>query len=348
MKTYNNLYQPICSFENIYKAYLKARRGKRYNVDALNFFQFREENLINIRNKLLTKTYVTGEYKYFTVCEPKERQIAALPFEDRIVQHALCNIIDPIFEKSFIYDSHACRIGFVILTGVQRTNYFLRNLAYNDITQKFDKQVYCLKCDIQKYFASIDHKILKKEIRRKIRCKDTLSLIDNIIDSTVFEVGIPIGNLTSQLFANIYLNKLDHYIKDVLQVKHYIRYMDDFIILSNDKEYLKMLLSKIKTFLDAELKLKLNRRTQIFLVGQRSVDYLGYKIWPEYRLLRKSNVKRTKRKFKKFQKLYKYNKISLETINNSMMSWFGHTKWADSYNLRVKVLDNLVFQRNCL
>ena len=307
MKTYNNLYQPICSFENIYKAYLKARRGKRYNVDALNFFQFREENLINIRNKLLTKTYVTGEYKYFTVCEPKERQIAALPFEDRIVQHALCNI-----------------------------------------TQKFDKQVYCLKCDIQKYFASIDHKILKKEIRRKIRCKDTLSLIDNIIDSTVFEVGIPIGNLTSQLFANIYLNKLDHYIKDVLQVKHYIRYMDDFIILSNDKEYLKMLLSKIKTFLDAELKLKLNRRTQIFLVGQRSVDYLGYKIWPEYRLLRKSNVKRTKRKFKKFQKLYKYNKISLETINNSMMSWFGHTKWADSYNLRVKVLDNLVFQRNCL
>ena len=307
MKTYNNLYQPICSFENIYKAYLKARRGKRYNVDALNFFQFREENLINIRNKLLTKTYVTGEYKYFTVCEPKEIQIAALPFEDRIVQHALCNI-----------------------------------------TQKFDKQVYCLKCDIQKYFASIDHKILKKEIRRKIRCKDTLSLIDNIIDSTVFEVGIPIGNLTSQLFANIYLNKLDHYIKDVLQVKHYIRYMDDFIILSNDKEYLKMLLSKIKTFLDAELKLKLNRRTQIFLVGQRSVDYLGYKIWPEYRLLRKSNVKRTKRKFKKFQKLYKYNKISLETINNSMMSWFGHTKWADSYNLRVKVLDNLVFQRNCL
>jgi len=173
-------------------------------------------------------------------------------------------------------------------------------------------------------------------------------LIYDIIDSVGVEVGIPIGNLTSQLFANAYLNKLDHYVKDVLRVKYYIRYMDDFIILSNDKEYLKMLLDKIKIFLDTELKLKLNGRTQIFLIGRRSIDFLGYKIWPDHRLLRKSNVRRTKRKFKKFQKLYECNMISLEVINNSMMSWFGHAKWADSYKLRVKILDNLIFQRSSL
>jgi retron-type reverse transcriptase len=337
MKTYNDLYSKIYSFENIYVAYLKARKNKRYHPEVLRFSVNLEENLINIQKELINKTYKTGEYKHFVVYEPKERLISALPFKDRVVQHAICNIIEPIFEKSFIYDSHACRKEFGVLSGVLRTTEFLRAVSQNS------EKVYCLKGDVSKYFPSIDHEVLKKLIRKRIRCKDTLNLIYEIIDKSGDMCGMPIGNLTSQLFANIYLNELDHYVKNTLRVKYYIRYMDDFVILSNDKKYLNQTLNNIRLFLQKELKLKLNKKTKVFLVKQRSVDFLGYKIWSTHRLLRKCNVKRTKRKFKKFQKLYKERAITLKDINPSIMSWLGHAKWADSYKLRVKIFRSLVF-----
>ena len=337
MKTYNDLYSKIYSFENIYIAYLKARKNKRYHPEVLNFSENLEENLINIQKELIYKIYKTGEYKHFVVYEPKERLISALPFKDRVVQHAICNIIEPIFEKSFIYDSHACRKGFGVLSGVLRTTKFLRIVSQNS------EKVYCLKGDISKYFPSIDHEVLKQCIRKRIKCKDTLNLIYEIIDKSGDTCGMPIGNLTSQLFANIYLNELDHYVKNTLKVKYYIRYMDDFVILSNDKKQLNQILNNIKSFLQTKLKLKLNRKTQVFLVKQRSIDFLGYKIWSTHRLLRKCNIKRTKRKFKKFQKLYKERAITLKDINPSIMSWLGHAKWADSYKLRVKIFRSLVF-----
>lgn len=338
MKTYNNLYNQIYSFENIYSAYLKARKNKRYHHEVLSFTIDLEENLINIQEELINKTYRTGEYKHFLVYEPKERLISALPFKDRVVQHAICNIIEPIFEKSFIYDSHACRKGFGVLSGVLRTTKFLRAVSYNS-----DK-VYCLKGDISKYFPSIDHTVLKKLIRKRIRCKDTLNLIYEIIDKAGNNCGMPIGNLTSQLFANVYLNQLDHFVKNILRVKYYIRYMDDFVILSNDKKYLNQILVMIQIFLQKELKLILNGKTQVFLVKQRSVDFLGYRIWSTHRLLRKCNVKRAKRRFKKFQKLYKERILNIKDIEPSIMSWLGHVKWADSYRLRKKIFDELVFQ----
>ncbi len=337
MKTYNDLYSKIYSFENIHIAYLKARKNKRYHQEVLKFSVNLEENLINIQEELIHKTYRTSEYRHFIVYEPKERLISALPFKDRVVQHAICNIIEPIFEKSFIYDSHACRKGFGVLSGVLRTTKFLRTVSQNS------EKVYCLKGDISKYFPSIDHEVLKKLIRKRIKCKDTLNLIYEIIDKSGDICGMPIGNLTSQLFANIYLNELDHYVKNVLRVKYYIRYMDDFIILSNDKKQLNQILNNIRFFLQTKLKLKLNRKTQVFLVRQRPIDFLGYKIWSTHRLLRKCNIKRTKRKFKKFQKLYKERIITLKDINPSVMSWLGHVKWADSYRLRVKIFGSLVF-----
>jgi RNA-directed DNA polymerase len=336
-KTYNNLYEQICSFDNIYCAYLKARKNKRYKSAVLKFTYNLEENLINIREELINKLYKTGQYRHFNVHEPKTRKISALPFKDRVVQHAICNVIEPIFEKSFIYDSHACRKEFGVISGVSRTNKFIRKVSYNS------ENVYCLKCDISKYFLNIDHRILKKIIRKKIKCKDTLFILDGIIDSFGGECGIPIGNLTSQLFANIYLNEFDHYIKNILRIKHYIRYMDDFIILSDNKKDLKSILKLIIIFLDNKRKLKLNKKSQIFLINKkRSVDFLGYRIWKDHRLLRKSNVKRTRRKFKKFQKLYKNDEISLKDITPSVMSWLGHAKWADSYDLRVKIFDEFV------
>lgn len=339
MKTYKNLYQQIYDFENLHRAYLQARRCKRYKGDVLRFSANLEDNLINIQNHLIWKTYQVGRYNYFKVYEPKERLIAAPSFIDRVVHHALCNIIEPIFEKSMIYDSYACRVGKGTLSGVLRTTRFLR-----DATRQWDR-VYCLKADIRKFFPSIQHDSLKKILRRRISCPDTLWLIDAIIDSGGSNVGLPIGSLTSQLFANICLNELDHQVKDVYRVRYYVRYMDDFVIFHNDKTYLRDLLAEISDYLFSPLCLTMNAKTQIFPVGPRCVDFLGYRIWPEYRLLRKGNVRRVKRKFKKYQCLYSTNEIDLDVVDSAVKSWLGHAKHADTYRLRSKTMSSLLLSR---
>ena len=342
MKTYKNLYPKIYDFDNLHLAYLKARRCKRYRHDVLRFSANLEDNLIDIQNHLIWKTYRTGRYRFFTVYEPKERLIASLSFRDRVVHHALCNIIEPIFERSMIYDSYACRVGMGVLSGVQRTTRFLR-----DATRRWGR-VYCLKGDIKKYFPSVHHETLKRIIRKRIACPDTLGMIDRIIDSTGDEVGMPIGNLTSQLFANVYLSELDHFVKEECGVKYYIRYMDDFVILYDDKRVLKNLLEDVEYYLRVALRLRLNDKTQIFPVGPRPIDFLGYRIWPEYRLLRKGNLRRTKRKLKKFARLYALGQISLLDVQPSIVSWIGHAEHADSWRVRNKILNDLIFAREAI
>lgn len=336
-KTYKNLYSQICEFDNIYAAYLKARRNKRYKAEVLKFSARLEENIIDIQNHLVWKSYQVGHYKYFTVYEPKERLIAALPFRDRVVHHALCNIIEPIFERSMIHDSYACRIGQGVLAGVNRTTYFLRaaRAAWG--------RVYCLKGDIKKFFPSIDHDALKHITRKKITCPNTLDLIESIIDSSGSGTGLPIGNLTSQLWANAYLNELDHYVKEALGIKYYIRYMDDFVILHHDKKYLHSILDEISGFLENTLKLALNGKTQVFPAGPQGIDFLGYRIWPDYRLLRKANILRNKRKFRKYQRLYVSGEIDIKEISAGIASWIAHCKHADTWRLRNKVLSSMVF-----
>lgn len=334
-KTYTNLYPLIYDFENLHLAYLKARRNKRYERDVLNFSSRLEENLIEIQNQLIWKSYKPSPYTYFTVHEPKERLIAALPFRDRVIHHALCNVIEPIFERSFIHDSYACRKGQGVLAGVLRTVQFMR-----DARTRWG-EFYCLKGDIAKFFPSVDHAVLKRLLRKRIACPDTLKLTDIIIDSTESETSLPIGNLTSQLWANVYLNELDHHLKDVFRVRYYVRYMDDFVIFHRDKWYLRDLLDEIRDYLRDPLKLNLNGKTQIFPVGSRCVNFLGYRIWPDYRLLRKGNVKRTKRKFKKYSRLYKEGLVTLDDIRPGIISWIGHAKHADTYRLRGKVLEGL-------
>ena len=342
MKTYKNLYPKIYDFDNLHLAYLKARRCKRYRHDVLRFSANLEENLINIQNHLIWKTYRTGRYRFFTVYEPKERLIASLSFRDRVVHHALHNIIEPIFERSMIHDSYACRSEMGVLSGVQRTTRFLR-----DSTRRWGR-VYCLKGDVKKYFPSVHHETLKQIIRKRIACPDTLEMIDRIIDSTGDDVGMPIGNLTSQLFANVYLSELDHFVKEECGVKYYIRYMDDFVILYDDKRVLKNLLESVDYYLRVALRLRLNGKTQIFPVGPRPIDFLGYRIWPKYRLLRKGNLCRTRRKFKKFARLYALGQMSLSDIQPSIVSWIGHAQHADSWRVRNKILNNLIFTREVL
>lgn len=340
MKTYKNLYPQIYDFDNLHRAYIKARRNKRYKPDVLWFSAHLEANLIDIQNRLIWKMYQPSPYKLFTIYEPKERLIAALPFVDRVVHHALCNIIEPIFERSMINDSYACRRGRGVLAGVLRTTRFMRD------AQKRWGRVFCLKGDVRKFFPSIDHNALKQIVRRRIACPDTLALIDTIIDSPGDDVGLPIGSLTSQLWANVYLTELDRFVKEILKIKYYIRYMDDFVIFMDNPCDLSIVLAEITIYLAEFLRLTLNKKTQIFQVGPRAVDFLGYRIWPDYRLLRKANVVRTKRKFKKQARLCREGLLDMSDILPGVASWLGHARHADTWRLRKRIFDGFVFGRS--
>ena len=336
-KTYNGLWAHIIDFENIYKAYLQARRCKRYRTEVLKFSFDLESNLIEIQNKLAWKTWEPGKWREFYVYDPKRRLIQAPPFKDRIVHHTLVQVIEPLFERKFIYDSYACRVGKGTHAAMYRVFNFERRAKRNY------GHFYVLKGDISQYFPSINHQILKMIIGRTIRDKDTLWLIDKIIDFGKNGRGVPIGALTSQLFANIYLDKLDHFIKDELGVKFYVRYMDDFVIIYADKYYLKQLLSKIEDFLWNHLALRLNPKTQIFPYTQ-GINFCGYRIWPTHILPRKQTIKRAKRRFKKFSQLYSEGKISLDKIKASLMSFLGYTKHCSAYYSTLGTLKKLVLK----
>ena len=335
MKRSGNLYPFIYDFANIDLAYLKARKCKRYRTEVLRFTQHREENIINIQNHLIWKSYEPKPYKKFKVYEPKERQIMALPFTDRVVQHAINNILEPIFERGFIYHSYACRDG----KGMHAASQTLSQWLYNLSSQNGTKQIYCLKADVSKYFNSIDHDVLKRIIRKRIKCKDTLWLIDLIIDHNGEQgsrTGIPVGNLTSQLFANAYLNELDQFVKHKLKIKYYMRYMDDFLIISEDRHYLKWVWEVIKNFIETELRLTLNPKTAIF-PAKNGIDFVGYRHWSTHKKLRKSSIKRIRKKIKK----YNGGAVTEERFKKSMQSWLGHISHADTYKLKHKILESV-------
>jgi retron-type reverse transcriptase len=295
----------------LHEAYLKARRGKRYKDEVLKFNGNLEENLISMQNELMHETYRPSRYNQFMIYDPKERLILSLPFRDRVIHQAICNIIEPLFEPTFIKDSYACRKDKGTLAGVKRVEYFVKR------NTREDKEIFCLKMDIRKYFYSIDHDVLKKLIRRKIRCKGTLKLLDIIIDSTD-DPGIPVGNLTSQLFANVYMNYLDHFIKETLRIKYYARYMDDMVILDNDKKQLWGWLGEIRNFIEQELKLQLNQKTSVFNI-KRGIDFLGYRQFPGFRILRKRVMVKNIRKFKKFTRA----EVNVIRVNKSYASLQG-------------------------
>lgn len=326
MITYNNLFYKIYSFENLLLAFKKARRNKTNRNEVIKYQMNLEENIIDLQNQLIWKEYEQSRYNEFRIYEPKERIILALPFKDRVLQHALINVIEPIYEKTFVHDSYACRANKGVIAAV---------LRLDDFQERHPKDSYFLKADIRKFFYSIDHATLKRIIRKKISCVDTLQLIDLIIDTTD-DPGIPIGNLTSQLFANIYLNELDYFCKHMLKAKHYIRYMDDFIILSDDKNYLTKCFKEIEHFLGDRLKLSLNSKSYIEKTS-KGIDFLGYRHWKNFRLLRKSNMKRNIKKFKMFMREHSKGLKSENEIKDSYQSFLGHLKWCNADSVKLKI-----------
>ena len=323
-------------FANIYldklDKYVKHTLGAKQYIRYMDDFIILSPDKDELRRWLADiEVFLRGEYHYFKVFEPKERQIMALPFYDRVVQHAINNVLEPIFDKRFISQSYACRKG----KGMHAASDTLQNWLYE--WQKFhtDEPLYAIKADIHHYFQSIDHGILKAEIRKVIKDAGVLALLDKIIDhngNMPEGVGIPVGNLTSQLFANIYLDKLDKYVKHTLGAKQYIRYMDDFIILSPDKDELRRWLADIEVFLRDELRLALNPKTAI-LAAKNGVDFVGYKHRATHRKVRPDSIKRVKRTIKKCES----GKITKEQLQKSIQSWTGHAGHADSYHLRKKI-----------
>ena len=342
--SYNNLYEQIYSFDNLLDAWQKARKGKRRHREVLKFELDLEGNLIALQNDLVWEEYQPGAYRYFTVTSPKPRQIAALPFRDRVLQHAINNIIEPIFEARFISDSYACRPGRGTHACANRVESFLR------ATLRTHGRVYALKADIAKYFASIHRPTILKILARNIACERTLQLIRAVIyaDGEDTEFGIPIGNLTSQLMANIYLHQLDNEVKHNVRAKQYVRYMDDFCIIHHDKAYLHAARAHIEDWLREHLLLRTNHKTQVFPVSIKNgaaLDFVGYRIYPTHRRLRRDSIKRITTSLKRLRKQYAAGKIDLDEVRPVVHSWIAHASHANTQGLQEKILSTFRFSR---
>jgi RNA-directed DNA polymerase len=327
-KTYNHLWERVFDWENLHSAFLRARQGKRYSGAVLRFQNSLEENLTQIQNQLMWYQWRPGPWHEFVVKEPKIRLIQAPLFADRVVHHALVDVVSPLFEKKFISDSYACRMGKGFHSASKRIQKFVRQVPGG----------YALQADISSYFPSIDHDALMRIISRTIRDKDVLWLCCMIIKKSGFEQkGIPIGALTSQLFANVYLDQLDHYIKDGLGVKYYCRYMDDFVIIDKDKQNLWRLLSKIDDYLQYRLRLDLNPKTDIFPTN-RGIDFCGYRVWPSHILPRKRIIRRARRQLSYMARLCSAGRISVAAFRAGVMSFLGYMRHCSGYVTASKIL----------
>lgn len=325
-----SLFEEITSEENIKVAYLKSQEGKaKYRAPALSFYIDEEYNLSKLRESLLNKTYAFGEYHSFYVNEPKRRLIHAPRYHSKIVQLAVNEKLKEILYPTFIYDSYACMTGKGTHKAVDRVQDFMRRAKSN-----YGDDTYIINLDISKFFYTIDRSILKKLLRRTIKCKDTLWLLDLIIDSVddISEIGLPLGNTLSQLSANVYLNKLDQYSKRFLGIKYYVRYMDDVVAFAPNKEVAREWIKAMDQFVKVHLNLDVNpKKTQIFPLAQGCNAY-GFKIWPTHKLLRNDSKKNIKRKSKKMLHLLKSQQMTIQKAEQILNSWLGHARYGNSYN----------------
>lgn len=328
MEKDSDLFARVCDFENIHRAYRRASAGKRCKRDVLAFSARLEENLLSIRDDLRGGTYTHGGYRQFIVHDSKRRSIMAAPFRDRVMHHALYAVIEPMFEKGFIHDSYACRREKGTHAAVARLKRFMRRSPYAD--------TYILQGDISKYFDSIDHATLYGIITRKLSDVRVLALIREILASAHADAGcgIPIGNLTSQLFANIYLNELDQYAKHVLRATRYIRYMDDFLILDVDKRTLAAHREAIAEFVSQRLGITLHPRKSTIAPIRLGVDFLGYRIFERHMRLRASTVRRFAARTRASLRCVSPGTPEHEAFAASVMSWEAYAAHADSFRLR--------------
>lgn len=349
--TQDALFDQLTSWENLVAAARKTRRGKRRFEECARFELEREQELLRLQEELRTRTYRPGGYRAFYVREPKRRMISAAPYRDRVVHHALVNVIGPLFERNFISDSYANQVGKGTHRAVDR---------YQVLARRFR---YVLQCDIVKFFPSVDHQILKTLLRRRIRDEGVLWLCDLIIDASNAQEpvpeyfpgddlfapgerrrGLPIGNMTSQFWANVYLHSLDNFVKRGLGCRGYVRYVDDFLILGDEKRELGEVRGAVIKFLE-RLRLRIHEERAQVRPVDRPTRFLGYRCWPMYRFLTKENIRRFRRRGRLLQTEYAMGLISWERVKASLAAWNAHAATADGLKLRRRLLGRLRFRR---
>jgi RNA-directed DNA polymerase len=326
MRRLGNLFAAFASFENLYKAAKKAVKGSSGSSEALRFLFNLEPELLALERELATCTYAPGPYSYFTIYEPKERNIAVAPFRDRVVHHALVNVLEPIYEKVFIYDSYATRKEKGTHAAVRRAQTFSR------------KNRWYLKCDVSKFFPSVDIGILMEQIRRKIKDPLLLQTIEQILrNGAPSGKGLPIGNLTSQFFANVYLDGFDHWIKEKLKACYFVRYMDDFVLFDYDPDRLKQNLLDIENHLAVHLRLSLKKTACLINSSLNGLGFLGRRIFPSLIRIKKENLKRTLGKIRRNEYQLRKGLIDESRYGRSMQSLVGYVASCDTLSLRRKI-----------
>jgi len=343
MKTYHDLYDEIISLPNLYRAYFEAKKGKK-NKDFREFDKNLTDNLAILHEDLVSLNYIPSEYNVFYVQDYKTRKILAPAFRDHIVHHAIYFYLNEIYEKHFIFDSCACRKEKGTHFGLKRLKSFVN---------KHNVEDYFAKCDISKYFYSIDHFVLKRIFSKRIKDEKLLWILGKIIDSHfeytisahiknpdsfVQKKGIPIGNLLSQLFANVYLNELDNFVKEDLGVKHYVRYVDDFVILDSEKNRLKDIILKIKRFLRDKLFLTLkDSKVQINKI-KFGVDFIGYVVFKKFIRVRSRNYRRFKKRMSLKVNNFERGFVSYDELKDSYSSYFAHLDYTNSEVIKYKIV----------
>lgn len=337
-KQIKNIFDSKLSYMNLYEAHLRASKHKRKRRDVMIFEMDLETNLMNLYHSIKNGTYHRGKYHEFTVYEPKERIIQSLPYIDRIVhQWYVEEFIIPYIAKKFIKDTYACIRGKGTHKAVDALQHDMR------IMKRRYGHYYVLKCDIRKYFYTIDKDILFSILKHHIADKKLLEFTKSLIYDNDNSKGIPIGNYTSQYFANIYLNELDHYVKETLRIKYYIRYMDDFIILVPTKEEASHCKKLITHFLNKKLALDLNKKSKYY-PNELGVDFCGYRVYETHRLIRKRSKKKIKKLIKKANIDFSNQSLDYQKVRMCYNSWKAHASHANTYRLVSKYHDMFLFK----
>mgnify|MGYP004520183815 CR=1 FL=1 len=342
-KQIKNVFYQSLTFSKFIDAHNRSKKNKMFKNEVLLFDLNLETNIVSLIDSIKDNTYKIGNYHSFRVYEPKERIIQSLPYRDRVVhQWYVEEFIKPYILPKFIYSSFACLPN----KGIHKATQYVQNMMRK--YQKKYPDYYILKCDIKKYFNSINPDILFKILNRYISDKALLQFTKKLIfENRPFNTpqGIPIGNYTSQYFANIYLNELDQYVKRTLHIHEYVRYMDDFIILQKDKTSCINLMQVISRFLKTSLNLELNHKSKYY-PNKMGVNFCGYRIFSTHKLLRNSSKKKIKRHVKKWNKSYKANSLDFDKTMLRLNSWLGHSSHSNSYNLQQKILAKCDFLLN--
>ncbi len=346
MKTFKNLYPKICAFETLETAFRKARRGKRHQPNVAAFECNLDLELLALQDELADESYRPGGYRHFTIYDGKPRRISAAPFRDRVAHHALCAVTEPIWEARFIDDSYACRQG----KGT--------HAALDCCTQFARRYPYVLQCDIVQFFPSVDHEVLANLLARYIACPSTLRLADKIIASGAgihndrYQVqwfpnddlldaarprGLPIGNQTSQFWANVYLHELDQFVKQSLRCPAYLRYCDDFMLFADNKPTLHQWRREIESFLTT-LRLRIHAHKTSVHPVTNGIPFLGFLVFPTHRRLAQRNGLKFQRRYKWQRQQLAQGHISFQQLDTSVQAWIAHAAHGDTWGLRRSLL----------